>query len=397
MRRPMILSAVIALLFCMTNNAHAEQGESDSSFPFNLFHQIAKEKPKENVLLSPMSVSTALSMTYPGAAGETKKALARVLNFPSPADDETVNQQNKDVLDSLRQPGGGTKLEIANALFGNKEVTFKQPFLDANRKYFDSEVRSLDFNASESLNTINSWVSEKTHEKIPKILDKIGQDAILYLINAIYFKGTWQNQFDKSVTHEADFNTAGGGTKKVHMMHMARDDFRYLENDQFQAVNLPYADNRLSLYVFLPKEGGSLESFESNLNQNSWAQWAASFRKREGQLGLPRFKIDDSMELKQPLSEIGLEVAFDEAKADFSGMAETAQKIYISRVIHKTFMELNEEGTEAAAVTAVEMSVTSAAVNPVPPFEMTVDRPFFIALHDSKTGKILFAGHIVNP
>lgn len=401
MRRSLTLLMVLALIAVFANNACAEEADSPVdggvSFPFRLFLKVAKEKPKDNVLISPMSVSTALSMTYPGAAGDTKKALAQVLNFPQSADDETINQQNKDVLDSLRQPGGDTKLEIANGLFGEKQITFKQPFLDANKKYFDSEVRSLDFKDQESLKIINSWVSEKTHGKIPSILDQIGQDAILYLINAIYFKGTWQNKFDKSVTHEADFNTANGGTKKVQMMHMSRHDFKYLENDQFQAVNLPYADGRLSMFVFLPKEDSSLASFESNLNQSSWDQWVARFRKRDGQLGLPRFKVEDSMQLKNPLSEIGLEVAFDKSKADFSGMAETEQKIYISKVIHKTFMEVNEEGTEAAAVTAVEMSVTSAAFNPVPPFQMIVDRPFFVALHDNETGKILFAGHIANP
>lgn len=392
---------VLALFFSSSNQSRAQESEkkngSGNSFPFRLYLQIAKDNDKANVLISPLSVSTALSMTYPGAAGDTKEALAQVLNFPPSATDEAINQQNKDDLDSLRQQVAGTKLEIANALFGEMRVTFKQPFIDANKKYFDSEVRSLDFKAPESVDTINTWVSNKTHEKIPKILDKIGADAILYLINAIYFKGTWMHKFEKSATQEADFNTADGATKKVQMMQMSRDDFRYLENDQFQAINLPYADDRLSMYVFLPKTDSSLQAFESKLDQASWDQWISQFRKHEGQLILPRFKIDQSMELKQPLSDLGLAVAFDENKADFSNMAETLERVFMSRVIHKTFMEVNEEGTEAAAVTAIEMSTTSAAFNPVPPFRMVVDRPFFLALHDQKTGKILFAGHIAIP
>ncbi len=399
MRTFVTLWVVLSMLFVNAGEARAADdvtGSQSSSFPFSLFSQLAKDKSKSNLLLSPLSVATALSMTYPGAAGETKTALARILNFPAKGDD-AVNQQAKETLDSLRNPGGDTKLEIANALFGEKRVKFKQPFLDANKKYFDSEIQSLDFESPDSVKTINAWVSKKTHEKIPTIVENISADAILYLINAIYFKGSWEHKFEKAETTEQDFSTASGASKKVQMMYMSRDDFRYSENDQFQAINLPYADKRLSLYVFLPKKDSSLSQFESNLNQSSWEQWTARFSKHDGTLRLPRFKIDDKMELKQPLSDMGLEIAFDEGKADFSDMAEISQRIFISRVIHKTFMEVNEEGTEAAAVTGIEMSATSAAVNVAPPFEMVVDRPFFIALHDNQTGQILFAGHITEP
>ncbi|MDZ4836365.1 MAG: serpin family protein [Candidatus Melainabacteria bacterium] len=402
MRSSLTLSVVLAMMLGFTGGAHAQNEKPaadgvNDSFPFQLFQEIAKGKQKANVLISPLSVSTALGMTYAGAGGETKSALAKVLNFAPGATDEAINQQTKATLDSLREPGGDTKLEIANAIIGDKNVTFKQPFLDTNTKFFDAEVQSLDFKAPESVNTINSWVSKKTHEKIPTILSAIAPDAILYLINAIYFKGTWENKFEKSETREQNFNTAGNGTKKVQMMHDSRSDFRYMENDQFQAVRLPYADKRLSMYVFLPKENQTLLSFETNLSQSVWQEWMNHFRKRTGEVGLPRFKIADSMEMTSPLSALGLDVAFSEGRADFSEMVETAQRVFISKVLHKTFMEVNEEGTEAAAVTAIEMSVTSAPANPVPPFVMIVDRPFFIALSDEQTGKILFAGHIANP
>lgn len=397
MKLPLALCLVVAILFAGIAPISAKE-KQDDSFPFKFYQAVAKGKVDSNLLISPLSVSTALGMAYPGAEGQTKKALADVLDFGD-ASDDAVNQQAKKDLDSLRNPGGGTKLEIANALFSEKRFKFNDEFLSTDREFYDAEVRPLDFKSPEAVPAINSWVSEKTHGKIPTIIDEIGADAVLFLINAIYFKGIWEHKFEKDATEQADFCTASGGTKKVPMMHMSRSDFRYMENDRFQAVNLSYADKRLSMYVFLPKQESSLALFEAGLNQASWDEWLSGFGKREGFIGLPRFKIEDKYLLNDPLSDIGLGIAFDPARADFSRMADLtpAERLYFSRVLHKTFMDVNEEGTEAAAVTAIEFSVTSAPMSPVPPFRMIVDRPFFIAVCDSETGKILFAGHIVNP
>jgi len=392
----MVLPAVLAAALPFVASVGAQPQDKGSSFPFRLYQKVAKERTKSNLLISPLSVSTALSMTYPGAAGETRKALSDVLNFAG-ADDATVGARAKSTLDSLRKPGGGTKLEIANALFGEKRVKFKQPFLDADKTNFDAEIQSLNFASPEAVTTINSWVSAKTHGKIPTIIDKIGEDAILYLINAIYFKGTWEHKFDKSQTTDEDFSTAAGGTKKVKMMNMHRSDFQYFKTDDFQAVNLKYADKRLSMSIFLPNAGKSLSAFEAEFTQENWDDWRRNFFKHAGQIGLPRFKIEDKMTLNDPLAAIGLAIAFDQNKADFSKMAEVAQRVFISDVIHKTFMEVNEEGTEAAAVTAVTMAATSAPMHRVEPFRMIMDKPFFIVLSDDKTGEILFAGHIAQP
>jgi serpin B len=386
---------VIFTMAAFIETTSAQPSASDTNtFPFKLYQQVAREKPKGNVLISPFSVSTALSMTYSGSAGATKKALAKVLDFSNDGDDAVHNEAKK-VLDSLSKPGGNTRLEIANGLFGDKKIQFKPPFLASCKQFFNANLRSLDFSKPETVTEINSWVSSNTHGKIPTIIDQIGANAVLYLINAIYFKGSWEHKFEKQNTEPASFTTASGASKNVQMMHQHRNDFQYLENNEFQAINLRYADKRLSLYVFLPKEGKTLEAFDAKFNQQNWNQWTGEFNKRTGHLGLPRFKIDDKFELRKPLTDLGLGVAFDQGKAEFPDMANT--NLFITKVIHKTFMEVNEEGTEAAAVTAIEMAPTGMAMNPPKPFKMIVDRPFFVALHDKQTGKILFAGHITHP
>lgn len=374
-----------------------EEGPVMSGFPLQLFQEVAKEHPEANVLVSPFSVKTALTMTYNGAAGDTRKEMGKALGFSALGSVEEAAAREQLVLNSLRQPGMNTQLEIANALFGEKSINFKPEFISVNKQYFGAQVNSIDFKSPDAVTTINKWVSEHTHEKIPTIIEQVGEDAILYLINAIYFKGAWQHKFDKALTKPGDFYLIDGSTKKVAMMHLSRDDFRYYETGDFKIVSLPYTDGRLSMYVILPGKETSLAAFEASLMPQMWSDLVNRLHKSEGRLTLPRFKLEDKMTLKEVLCRMGLALAFDPAKADFSEMSEMKQRIYISQVFHKTFMEVNEEGTEAAAATGVEMSVTMAMANPPPPFEMVVDRPFLIALRDNKTDSLLFMGHVVEP
>lgn len=398
-KRALVSLALATGLMTPTMAATAGAGDANTveSFGIKLFQQLAKERAKENLLISPLSISIALSMTYNGAAGATKSTMAKVLGFGS-TPEEQINVQNQTMMDSLRKPGGSTILEIANALFGEKSITFKQPFLNLSKKYYDAGIESLDFRDPATVGKINSWVSQKTHGKIPTIIEAIPAEAILYLINAIYFKGLWENQFDKAQTQPNDFHTAGGIIKTVPMMNMFRKDFRYAETPAFQAVNLPYNDKRLSLFVFLPAKTSSLAAFESEFTEENWKSWMTKFSKRDGSVQMPRFKVEDSLKLKETLESAGMKIAFDQSAADFTGMADvTPQRIYISQVFHKTFMEVNEEGTEAAAVTAVEMGVTSARMDEPVPFNFVADRPYVVVLHDKQTNRILFVGHIVDP
>lgn len=393
------LCTAIVLMFSGFASVCAQEDEADSEeFSLRLFQEVAKDHPDSNILVSPFSVKTALTMTYTGAAGDTKKAMAKVLGFEGLGSVEIIAARAKAVLSSLQTPGGGTKLEIANGLFGEKSIKFKGEFLSLNKQYFDAEINSLDFKSADAVKTINDWVSEKTHDKIPTIIDQIGNDAILYLINAIYFKGAWQHRFDAAATTPADFHLVDGTTKKVPMMNLSRSDFRYYQTGDFQVINLPYSDGRLSMYVVLPGKETKLAAFEASLSKQMWEDLMMRLGKREGSLTLPKFKIEDKITLNDALQKMGMEIAFDTSKADFSEMADvTPLRIFISRVLHKTFMEVNEEGTEAAAATAVEMSVTSAPAHPPQPFMMVVDRPFIVALRDNKTGSLLFMGHVANP
>lgn len=394
MKSALTLSMVTLGLVAFMNSTLAQPAQNAGSFPFKLFSKVAAEKPKGNILLSPVSVSTALGMTYPGAAGKTKTALANVLDYGN-ANDATVNDTTRKTLDSLKKPGGDTKLEIANGLFVDKKVKLKPAFLSTLKQFYDAGAKTLDFKSPAAVTEINSWVSTNTRGKIPTIIEQIGPDAVLYLINAVYFKGRWEYPFEKSNTVGENFATANGGTKKVQMMHLDSSKLPYFENPDFQAISLGYNDKRLSLAVFLPRQGKTLSAFESNFNEKNWTQWSHQFRKSEGHIGLPRFKIEDKLELKKPLSAMGLSVAFDADAAEFPNIGN--ENMFITKVIHKTFMEVNEEGTEAAAATAVEMATTSAPMNPTPPFHMIVNKPFFIVLYDRTTNKILFAGRINQP
>ncbi|MCY7279144.1 MAG: serpin family protein, partial [Phormidesmis sp. CAN_BIN44] len=222
---------------------------------------------------------------------------------------------------------------------------------------------------------------------------RIDADQVMFLINAIYFKGKWMNEFDKSQTTDQPF-TLAGGRQKQHAMMSQRGDYRYTENQQFQAVSLPYGKGRTSLYVFLPKPNSNLADFQKTLTAENWQTWMKTFGKREGSIQLPRFKMEYETQLRKSLSALGMGIAFDPSKADFSNLSATSTRI--DEVKHKTFVEVNEEGTEAAAVTSTGIRATSAQMD-VAPFSMTVDRPFFCAIRDNKTGEILFMGAIVDP
>lgn len=366
--------------------------EANTRFSFKLFSEILKQDGKKNVFVSPSSVAIALSMAYNGAKGETQQAIAKALEMQGMSLSD-INQSNANLKTSLESSDPAVQLTIANSLWARKGVDFKPEFIQRNQAFYAAEVTSLDFADPSAPTQINGWVKKNTQGKIREIVDDIDADQVMFLINAIYFKGKWMNEFDKSQTADQPF-TLADGRQKQHPMMSQRGDYRYTENQQFQAVSLPYGKGRTSLYVFLPKPNSNLADFQKTLTAENWQTWMKTFSKREGSIQLPRFKMEYEIQLKKSLSALGMGIAFDPLKADFSNLSETSTRI--DEVKHKTFVEVNEEGTEAAAVTSIGIRATSAQME-VAPFSMTVDRPFFCAIRDNKTGEILFMGEIVNP
>lgn len=362
-----------------------------NSLGFDILSEIRKSDPKASVFISGFSIMQALSMTYNGADGGPKKDMAKALRVEG-IDDGVLNGSNMALRNLISALDPKVILNVANSLWANKNVTFEKAFMEANRKAFDAEAASLDFASPDAAKKINEWVKQKTAGKIEKVIDKTTARTMMILVNAIYFKGVWSAQFDPARTKDADFNAAGGAKGKVKMMEQ-NGKYLYQENEKFQAVSLPYGDGNLSMLVFLPAKNSSLDDFMKEAGAESYAGWAGSFAERPGVYRMPRFKMEYSVTLNPVLSALGMASSFSPATADFTRMCKGVRDICITLVMHKTFVEVNEEGTEAAAVTAV-MAETKSFREPEKPFEMTVDRPFFFTIHDNVSGTILFMGAI---
>ena len=365
-----------------------------TEFGFDLFGRLVKQQPSKNIFVSPSSVAFALAMTYNGAAGTTQEDMARTLRFAG-MDLRDVNRGYALLREILENPDPQVQLEIANSLWAREGIRFRPEFMEANRSFYEAEVVVLDFRDPGSLSAINGWVNRKTKGKIDRIVERIDPLSILFLINAVYFKGKWTEPFDKDVTREHPF-TLLDGHQKSHPMMFQSGRYRYLEDKRFQAVSLPYGDGRISMFVFLPSRDSSLSAFHTSLSKQTWDDWMSRFRYVEGDIALPRLKLTYEATLNEALKVLGMTIAFDRNRANFEGMCPSPPQLYIDQVKHKTFVEVNEEGTEAAAVTSVEMKATA-----MPPaeehFTMVVDRPFFFAIRDNDTGTILFVGSVVEP
>jgi len=363
-----------------------------SRFSFKLYNQLLKQGTSKNRFVSPSSVLLALAMTYNGAEGETRQAMARALELEGLSSEE-VNRGFADLKSMLGSADPKLQLNIANSLWARKGFALKPDFIQRTKEFYAAEVTSLDFSNPGAPGTINSWVKNNTGGRIDKIVDKISDDTILFLINAIYFKGQWTVEFEKSKTREDDFKLADGSQKKLPMMSQS-GKYNYYKGKDFQAVSLPYGSGRMSMYVFLPDKSTSLDQFERNLTAANWETWMKSFRVAPGELMLPRFRVEYEVNLNDALKALGMSEAFDSTRANFSGIAQGG--IYISEVKHKTIAEVNEEGTVAAAVTSVGIQVASVQP-PQENFIMKVDRPFFVAIRDNVTGTVVFMGSIADP
>lgn len=360
---------------------------ANTGFGFKLFAQLRAQKPDENVLISPSSVAIALSMTYNGASSDTRQAIQQTLELQNMNLAE-INAANRSLLQTWSNSDPAVQINVANSLWARSGTPFNSDFLQRNQEFFSAEVAELDFNHPAAIDRINRWVNDQTQGKITKIVEQINPNDILFLINAIYFKGKWTKPFNPDETIDRPFQSGNGTTTQPLMTQ--RGQFRYLETNQFQAVRLPYGEERWQMAIFLPQPESNLTRFTQSLNQTTWETWVNQFSSRPGTVQIPRFKIEFGTSLVESLKAIGMAVAFDNQQADFTEM--TSLPAYIGDVQHKTLLEVNEAGTEAAAATSVAVAVRAAL--PLPPFQMTVDRPFFCAIWDEETGTILFVGAI---
>lgn len=366
--------------------------DANTRFGFKLFSAITKNDPNKNVFVSPSSVAIALAMVYNGANGKTQQEMSRVLEIQGMSLQE-LNRANADLKALLQNPDPQVQLAIANSLWTQRGVSFKPDFIQRNEKFYQAKVTELDFANPQAVPTINQWVSQNTRGKIEAIVDRLSPSQLMVLINAIYFKGSWTRPFDTKQTTTEPFYLTSEAAKK-HPMMTQRGEYYYYENNLFQAVQLPYGKTRkVNMVVLLPKQSVGLPKLQQNLTPENWMQWLNQLQRRQGSIKLPRFKVEYETELTGVLSRLGMIEAFGD-RADFSGLSPVSAQI--DEVKHKTFVEVNEEGTEAAAVTSIGIRATS--VQPAQaPFNMIVNRPFFCAIVDDQTGSLLFMGAIVDP
>lgn len=389
----------LAALICILNLSVLADSADDQTrlaaantdFAFDLFGQIAREQSNANIFISPLSVSAVLQMIDNGAAGATKQEMDRVLHTDGiPA--EALNTAFKGLNLSLSSQTN-IILELANAIWYQQGIPLKPAFVSVNQEFFRAELGTVDFDRPQSAQTINHWADQSTHGKIRDIVRWPFEPATrVVLANAIYFKGKWERPFDKQETRPHTFHPAGGGEKEVPTM-WRRGRFAYQPGDGFQAVQLPYAGGRLCMDVYLPDADSSLNRLLARFNRaQERSKMLEGFLEREGTLALPRFKLEYDIRLNDPLQALGMKRAFH--GGDFSAMSD--ESLEVSEIKQKSYVEVNEEGTEAAAVTVGRMQAT-AVFRPQKPFEMIVDRPFFFLIKDSQTKSVLFMGVVSEP
>ena len=374
-----------------TDDVKPEIAAAHTAFALDLFQDIDQERADENLLLSPVSIATALAMTANGADGDTQEAMLSTLHMQN-MDNETRNRGHEVLLDLLRHSGEETQVLIANSLWGAEGYPFKPTFLDANRQAFNAEIATLNLQDPGAADRINHWVSEHTDGKIEDMVEgPIDEDTILFLLNAVYFKANWIYQFDKELTTPRSFTNADGSTNEVDMMHK-NDKYQYLQDDEVQVVRLPYQDRSLSMLVFLPEETIGLDAWLAQLTPERWNSYLSGFSEAMGDFRMPRFAIEDEIRLNEPLKRLGMEAAFDPEQANFSEMTELEHnRIYLHEAKHKSTIEVGEYGTVATASTSVEMREESGSSLII---DMEVNRPFFFAIYDARTSSILFMGAI---
>lgn len=372
--------------------SEAEMVKSDQQFAIEFFANVFNEEAAEldkNFMISPLSLSMALAMTWNGADGETKAVMQKVLKLDGYTDQE-VNEYYEKLREALLKTDPSTKLAIANSIWTNKNIKIKDDFIRLNNEYFNSTVESVDFSDANSVKLMNKWAADNTNNLITHVLDKTNPNALMYLMNALYFKGIWTSEFNSRNTSSKPFYSEDGQTKNVDMMHQ-KSSFNYNENQTMQIVELPYGNQAFSMIVLLPKEGNKLADVTQELqNSNSWGNLVSGLRSTQVDLYLPKFKTEYSRVLNDVLEKMGMGIAFEPGAADFSRMTDA--DAFISFVEQFTYINTDEVGTEAAAVTVVGIELTSYQPDRTATFN--ANRPFIYIIRENSTGSILFMGAV---
>lgn len=361
--------------------------EANADFAFDIFKVLNKEDTERSVFISPLSISMALSMTYNGAETSTKEAMAQALNYNGIGMEE-LNKGYKFLQQQLANADKKIELDINNSIWVRKGEAIQQDFLDTNQNVFNAYVNDLDFSKANAAEKINGWISKATKEKIKKMINPpIPANVVMYLINAIYFKGQWTEPFDEKLTFDEKFKTENGKEKPIKMMNRT-GKVEYGQGEGYKAVRLSYGNGRMAMYCLLPEVGTKINDFITRLDAEKWEQIKSSISEKEDVvLQIPRFKLEYGVKkLNDSLTDLGMGEAFSE-QADFSGIRKG---VFISEVLHKAVIEVNEEGSEAAAATVVAM-MESAALE-LEPITFIADRPFVFAIVDDETDTILFMG-----
>lgn len=367
---------------------------ANNAFALDLYRQLARGEG--NLFFSPYSLTSALAMVYGGAAGETAQQLAEALHIQLSS--EEFHRALAELTAALNAPNEAYQLSVANALWGQAGYPFRADFLELMERFYEAGFHEVDYTTEgsrdEARRTINAWVEEQTQGKIQDLIqpEDLSHTTRLLLTNAISFKGAWELPFDPDATGPMPFHLAQGRTVDVPTMYQ-RGDFRYAETERVQLLELPYAGGRVSMVVFLPARGG-LEELEASLDPDQLAAWLAQGSPQEVEVYLPRFTLKERFVLNEVLQALGIVDAFRPGRANFANMAEDPELV-LSQVIHQAFVEVNEEGTEAAGATGIGMRVTSLPANPPPVFR--ADRPFVFLIRDVESGAILFMGRVVDP
>ncbi len=399
------LSMAILFLFLAPHTSYAKSCaskeevdtlvSSNNNFTLSLYKQLSSANPGDNIFFSGFSVSCALSMTYVGAAGDTEAQIAKVLNFTLSKNE--INKAFHDLLYEINKRGKGYILEIANALWGDKGYSFLDSFLDVIDRYYGGGFYRVNFRGDPegSREKINKWVEEKTREKIKDLLPPRSITSLTRLVitNAIYFKGDWLHPFEKENTQKMPFYTLDTTQVDVPMMYQ-KEKFEYMEEKgKFKLLVLPYGDGRLSMVIVLPDKREGISELEQELTWDKIEDALIRTRKREVDVYIPKFKMERMYELVEPLNAMGMSDAFTN-RADFSNM-EPKKELYITDVVHKAYIDVNEKGTEAAAATGVVIALRAAI--PYEPLIFKADHPFLYFIIHNPTGQVLFMGRVTDP